>query len=326
MAVAALAAAAPVAAVCAVNFQHYGWFGTVEVRSPEFLGAYGALARVRVEPPMDYVPVTRATRLAVYPVSPAFAELRPYLEGDIGHEWGGPDRRINAGMWMWALRESVVASGHGRNASDALAFYRRIGEEVNHACDSGVLPAGPRHDWMLPVWSGTVSARFREQFLPYLLHFALFEGFNARPQRSNGTIQELELFRDLTQWHLSPNDRTPELMTPDARAFRAWRVGALQEIGSDVRWVCVGLVIAGAVSWLFVAARALSARRMPGYPWWLSSAALGSSLAVFGVSLLVNISAWPDWRPLRFSEAYPLLILFAAAALASIPKTRSMKP
>ncbi len=326
MVLAAAAAATPILAVCAANDHCYGWFGTLEVRSPEFLEAYGALARVRVEPPMDYVPVTRATRLAVYPVSPAFAELRPYLEGNVGYEWGGPDRRINAGMWMWALREAVVASGHGNNAPDALALYRRIGTEVNSACDAGVLPSGPRHDWMLPVWSDSVAQRFRGQCIPYLMHFALFEGFNARPGRSNGTIQDLEIFRDLTQWHLSACDRTPELMTPDAKKYRAWRIGALQQVGSDVRWICVALVGAGLLSWLYSLVRGVCCFRAPGYLWWLATAALGSAMAVFGISLLVTIAAWPDWRPLRFAEAYPLLILFAGTALASVPGNRTLKP
>src|SRR5438477_8637824 len=34
-----------VGAVCALNYRHYGWFGTVEFRAPEFLAAYGALQR-----------------------------------------------------------------------------------------------------------------------------------------------------------------------------------------------------------------------------------------------------------------------------------------
>jgi len=314
--IAGAAAVGPVLSVCAINHRHYGWFGTVESRSPEFLEAYGALSRVRVEPPEDFVPVTRATRLAIYKVSPAFAELRPLLEGKVGGEFGGPDRRFNAGMWQWALRESVVASGHGTSAAAALDLYRRIGDEVNAACDSGLLPAGPRHDWFLPAWSASVTRRLREQFRPYLLHFVLFEGVNARAHRGNGTFQEQALFRDLTGWHLAPSDRAPGLATPAQKAYRDWRMGALQQIGSIVRWICAALVGLGMVAWIARLGSAVRRRRAPGYLWWISTAALACSACVFGIALLVHVTAWADWRPLRFMEAYPLLVLFGFGALA----------
>jgi hypothetical protein len=316
--VAGLAAAGPVFAVCATNERQYGWFGTVEFRAPEFVEAYGALTRVRVEPPVDYVPVTRATRLAIYKVSPAFATLRPYLEGKVGDEFGGPDLRFNAGMWPWALREAVVSSGHGATPADALDLYRRIGVEVNAACDLGLLPAGPRHDSFLPVWSPSVTLRLRQQLWPYLRHFVLFEGVNARAHRSNGTLKDLELFREMTGWHLAPSDRAPGLVTPVQKEYWDWRVGVLQQVGSIVRWICASLVQLGVAAWITALGWAVWRRRVPGYLWWVSTAALAGSACVFAISLLVHVAAWPDWRPLRFMEAYPLLILFGVTALAEI--------
>jgi len=85
-----------VAAVAALNYQHYKVFATVEMKEEGFIAAYGALSRVRQTNPIPTVPVPAETRLSIYPHSSAFAELRPFLEGDIGKVWAqmGPTRRF----------------------------------------------------------------------------------------------------------------------------------------------------------------------------------------------------------------------------------------
>jgi hypothetical protein len=206
---------------------------------------------------------------------------------------------------------------HPRNAAEVLAFYKQIADEVNAACDAGRLPAGPRHDSFLPAWNPHYSASLRHELPSYLRLFVMFENFNARFARSSGTALELRLFRDLTHADLAPDDNAPEIATPRTWAARAWRIGALQEIGQTVRWLCVAATAAGVVAWLWTALRSLWRRRAPNYLWWLASAALGGALVVFTISLLVDVTSWGDWRPLRFSQAYPLLLLFSATALAS---------
>jgi len=74
--------AACVGAVSAINKARYGVWETVEVKSAFFLNAYGAVSRV---PPAFFkqaVPVPREFRMHLYRVSPAFRELRPFLERD----------------------------------------------------------------------------------------------------------------------------------------------------------------------------------------------------------------------------------------------------
>ena len=59
-----VAALLPLLFVCTMNLRHYGWFGTVEFRAPEFNAAYGALTRPIVGPELKQVPVTRQMREA----------------------------------------------------------------------------------------------------------------------------------------------------------------------------------------------------------------------------------------------------------------------
>jgi hypothetical protein len=324
--VATAGAFAPILTVCSLNAHYYGWFGTVEFRAREFIAAYGALGRVRADKPLDRVPLPRAARLPIYKVSPTFARLQPLLEGSLGAGWGGPDRQFNGGMWVWALRDAVMEACHPHNAREALAFYQQIANEVNAACDDGRLPAGPHHDSFLPPWNEYYSQGIRRDFYSYLRFFVRFDNFNARPRHSSGTFSQLEIFRDLTRWHLSASGSAPELTTPRAHAMSVWRIGALQDIGRVLRWVCVVAEIAGAIAWLGVVIRSLWQRRWPGYLWWLASAALGGAAAVFLIGLLIHVTSWPDWRPLRFSQAYPLLLLFAAAAIAEMFRASPGQP
>jgi hypothetical protein len=113
-----VAAGLPSLVVCSLNYRHYGWFGTVEFRATDFKDAYGALTRLKVGPELPHqVPVTRQMREAAYELSPAFAQLRPYLEGPIGEHWveknlfPASERQIRGGWFVWAIRDAMAAAG-----------------------------------------------------------------------------------------------------------------------------------------------------------------------------------------------------------------------
>jgi hypothetical protein len=320
--VAAVCAVLPIVAVCSLNAHHYGWFGTVEMRAPDFVDAYAALSRVRANNPVQRVPLPKEGRWRAYKVSPSFAQLEPLLDGDLGRSWVGPSYQFNGGMWIWAFRDAVMTHTKARTPHEAFTFYRRIADEVNAACDDGrLVDAGPPHHSLAPVWTRRHYEWAKQDFSGYLRFFLSWEGTNSRPPRSSGTTEQLRLFRDMTQWFLARGDQIPELATPRSHALRAWRIGALQDIGHWMRWLCVFVTACGFLAWLAEAGTAVWKRRAPHYLWWLASAALAGASAVFAISFAVHVSAWPDWRPLRFAEAYPLLILFAGASLALLGTT-----
>jgi len=149
-----------VCAVCEINRRAYGEFIEVEFKDSAYLAAYGALARIEPAKFQRFVPVTKETRLRAYAVSPTFAKLKPFLEGDLGRRWEGSTtdfyRDIHgemAGGWfMWALRESITAAGYGNGAKVGHDFFAQMAKEINAACDDGRLRAGPRRDTMMPAW------------------------------------------------------------------------------------------------------------------------------------------------------------------------------
>lgn len=320
------AASFPLLVVCAMNFRNYGWWGTVEFRAPSFLAAYGALNRVEVGPAIPQVPLSRAGREAIYGVSPAFAELRPWLEGDIGlgaathsavvTHLEPTQREIAGGWWMWALREAVAAAGHVGSAAEALRFYQRLADEVNAACDKGELPAGPPRASMLPPWRREYTLAAWRQFPGYFGRAVFFSDFTAHARPSSGDADSLRLFRDLTQWFLAPAPDAPVFNTTTSTIARGYRVAVLNTIGHSLRWLCIVVVLGGVAAWVGSFVRAVRRRSLPAYGWWFATAAAGTVLAIVLISLLVHVSSFPLFGPMAFAQAYPLLVLFGGVAIA----------
>jgi hypothetical protein len=322
--VAALCCAVIVGGVCALNLRYYGWFGTVEFRAPQFLSAYGALQRVIPSHEIPYVPVTREAREKIYAVSPAFAELRPFLEGDLGRFWAGAslalnghpaaDREMAGGWFLWALRDAVTAAGYNRSAADTLKFYARVGKEVNRACDAGQLTARPRRDTMMPPWHHGHPTRLVKNLPGYLGYFLFFHDFSAVSPRSVGDARLLELFRDLTRWHLAPSPEAPELDLPRQLRFDGWRISVLDGIGRAWCWFDSILSATALLGWGGLVFHCLRVRRC-SYLFTLATATLTGCAAVVTINLLVHVMSFPNRSPAALAEAYPLLLLFGALVL-----------
>lgn len=143
---AALAFAGWLSLVATANLAKYGVFVTVDTRESAYGDATTALQSVRVGLSVPYVPVPAEVREAIYPVSPAFASLRPHFDG-AGRDWTGPGcghyphacGDYAGGWFMWAFRDAVASIGAYGSARSADAFYSRVAEEVGAACDDGRL-------------------------------------------------------------------------------------------------------------------------------------------------------------------------------------------
>jgi len=212
-----------VTVVAGINMAHYGVFTTAETKSPGFLAAYGALTRVEPAQWRPDVPVSQETRLRIYSVSPAFAELRPFLEGDLGKGWSATSyflnptnqvwsansnnslsNEIGGGFFMWALRDAVAAAGYYSSGASASDYYRRLATEVNAACIEGKLDCGTRRASLAPPWHNKYTRPLLNALVNTGIYLAEFKGINPKPGPSVGMEDSLILFHNITGERLSP--------------------------------------------------------------------------------------------------------------------------
>lgn len=129
-------------AIASVNYYHYGCFIRNDIREGSFPQAYGALTKIKSNILIDRVPVPKEARMKAYAVSPAFSELREFLDGEKRLELnvpGSDNSDILGGFLIWGIKRAVTESGHGGSLVETQHFYQRIADEINLAFDQGKL-------------------------------------------------------------------------------------------------------------------------------------------------------------------------------------------
>lgn len=192
--------------VSSINQRYYDLYTRVEFQSNSFVDAYGSLLRVHHENWIPDVPVPKDVRQKVYAVSPAFKELEPFLEGDIGKSWMSEDvNDIKGGWFVWAFRDSVSAAGYYRDAKTSSRYYERIANEVNDSCSQGKLTC-------LKNKKSSMNPPFKKAYIgPFIntvkssIHFIYsYSGISAYPSESIGDYESYNLFSDVTKSPVSP--------------------------------------------------------------------------------------------------------------------------
>jgi hypothetical protein len=213
-----------------VNWRLYGAPVGVEYKETNFVRAIGAVHSVRSGGIKRFVSVTRAARQKIYPVSPSFAELAPYLDGTLGEAWSKvtcdiPELHpytcgeIGAGIFAWALRDAVALAGHYTSPREASGFYARIASEIGAACDLKQLECERQWFAELPpvTWSELAE-------VPQRMLSAIAMVFSARHQPVDGgpTFGTIDQFRADVRFLNFPFITRPELTTRMSHIFRGW--------------------------------------------------------------------------------------------------------
>ncbi len=148
-----------------INYYHYSEYRINEQNSKPFVSAYGSLLRIKTSHWIRGFLVPRDVREQIYKVSPAFRELKPYIDGNEGSkdqrdEW----MRISCsfypnttpdygGAWfMWTFRKAVADAGYYSSASAADSYYERLAKEVNSACENHLVDCLSRWETIIPPY------------------------------------------------------------------------------------------------------------------------------------------------------------------------------
>jgi len=192
----------------------------------EIARAYRMWQSVEAGERRRFVPVSRDQRLAVYEVSPAARELVPELEGGLTAWFGagcsfGVCDDYEGGHFVWAMREAAATAGHFSSGAAAQAYFGRVADEIQAACDDERLRCGRGGVPLLPAMSASdvvpLLTSSRETTL------ALFTFAAADPDRA-----DLSGGGEPAEW------RTMTRTLPEARdltAFNAREIEAADDQG-----------------------------------------------------------------------------------------------
>lgn len=317
--------------VAGLNLRHYGIFTTCEFKRTEFKAAYGSLTRVTPAAWRAKIPVARETRERIYAVSPAFAELKPFIEGSVGeggvlnssHELGLPleEREFSGGQFMWTLRSAVYHSGHAANGREAMRFYGQIAREVNAACDSGALDASSARATMLPPLTSQYYSLIRTS-LQKAISFALtLRRLDVHPGASRGELEKRALFADLTRMRLSPaKDETSLLIAQPILDRIRIRILAfiLKGYQAGTPWIALLATFVWATS-VGIAIR----RRRPIFLPFLGLGLVGAALAVILIAALVDATSFYAVHPGYLTGFYGYYLLWICLAPLAVQEARS---
>ncbi|HLP25482.1 MAG TPA: hypothetical protein VK477_07385, partial [Acidobacteriota bacterium] len=233
---------------------------------------------------------------------------------------------IGSGWFMWALRDCTAAAGEAPNAGAAIAFYQRLADEINAACDDGRLPAGPRRSGFLPPWRPGYTAELARTMVIFADFVLTYKSFSAFALPSIGDDNELELFRDVTRDRLARKAAGPNLEVPTQDWLDRIKLDFLQRLGKWMRGVLITLTVAAHVLAFFRLIQ-LARSRTCTFPFATAIAAWGGVLAYLLVNALVHVTSFPVIAVSTFSPIYPWIGVFiVATAWDSLAAWRTPAP
>lgn len=307
-----------VGSVVLLNYRNYGLLGIVEQNSAPFKRAYGALVRVTPDKWKPDVVVPSDVRRRIYKVSPAFAELKSYLDGPVARNWVNndpqpdPDGEIRTGRFLWAFRDAVRGAGHCKTLADAMTYYNKLANEVNSACDRGELPCGPKRATLMSPWRWEYLRLCAPWIVKETKLLVLFQQTFFFPATSVGNSDQLEPFRRLTRTPLGPSPTSTSRLPIAGKQFN-YKVHILANLARLYK--TMGPLGAILVVLSFVWAIVSAARRRRVRPIFMFCAIILA--AIFSRILLlsyVQVAMFPALYSTYMAPAYPLFVLLCILA------------
>ena len=313
---------ATVQTVQQINKIQYGVPAVIEITSPEFESAYGGLLRIKSDEERQFFPVVREARVQAYGASPTFREVEKFLDGPIGMGWLrlAGDNDIPAAFFIWAFRDSVAAAGYHTSGTKALEFYRKMGAEIDAACDSGQLQCRPR--WtssLVPPWRQEFNALVVPTVYAVIKKTLTFEGFNAHTDHFRNAISRemMTLFSNVTGENLLSSKAGGADFYPDyITHLNREKCRILEQIGHAYQIVTPYLFPSSLLLLLVNLAVAVKKRRLSAMT-MLSVASLGGVFSITAVMTLLTITSYSEIARVMH-VSFPLVLIFIISVFLDI--------
>jgi len=288
------------------NYKHYGVFMVNELKSREFVSAYGGLMNVVAGPNQRTFPVKNSQFEAAMRVSPALMELAPYYDHHHLRFFS---------FFIWQLRTLVHDAGYYDELPRTLDFYDRVGHQIKAACDSGQLVCLDRQPALSPPWFPEYNKLVIPVFWSLLQRAAHFSDFDLNfrdffswRSKNNPKHDIMPAYTAVLNDRILPPYGAEELATPEfAHKMRKEKVRILIGIGHVYKHIVVFGFILAVLGHVVLLLRA-AFQKKGVLPACIGCIIIGGLLSLLAVLTFVEITLWPVARPLY--AAYPLVLLY----------------
>jgi hypothetical protein len=312
------------------NNIHYDVPSVIELTTPEFEAAYGGLLRIISDEDRQFYPVVRMARVKGYAVSPTFRQIENYLDGPVGEKWINfiGDNDIPAAFFIWTFRDSVAAAGFYSSGSEALDFYRKMGEEIDGACLSGELQCRPRITSLVPPWRPEYNALIIPTIFSVMQKTLLFDGFNAHTDHFRNAVSRemLALYTNVTgERLLSSKAGGSDFYREYVTHLNREKCRILGQIGHAYQIFTPPLFIIALLLFLYNFAVAVKKRRLP----LMTVFSMASLAGISGITAVMTLLAITSYSEIArvMHVSFPLVLLFIISVFFDIlgPKTSFSK-
>lgn len=174
---------APQFIVAKINKANYGVEFVSERNSPNFSSVMSTLYSMNMADQRPYVPVPEVTLAKLYQLSPKFAYLKPFLQGD-GLAWQRPGctdipstcGEFAAGWLEFAIRDAAQSAGFYTSGTKADSYFGSLDSELKLLCQKGRIKCGPAGYSLIPWLSRSQIAA-----LPTSLMDGLYKSLSLPP-------------------------------------------------------------------------------------------------------------------------------------------------
>ena len=167
------------------NYSEYGAFTVVELKTAQFQRAFGGLIGIEAETWRPYHAAQRDVLDKLYNL-PSGSEL------NIDDKDSDSRKSIHSLMLPWTFRSAVANAGYyAQGGQSVLAFYDRIGREIEDACNTGEFNCAKPMFGLFPPWHENYPHRLKSAWW-VILQLALdIEHHNTiHDYHSSGTPQD----------------------------------------------------------------------------------------------------------------------------------------
>lgn len=290
-----------------LNEKYYGVPCIIELKSPEFQSALGGLMNISEVENDRFDPVAWANQQAAYEVSPTFKQLQPYFED------AKKGAQLPKSFYIWVLKDMVRKSGNADSLPEALAFYKKVGTEIQVACEAETIACLDRAPSIKPVWRDEFVKYIPNTFWQIITQAISFRSFDLTDQayeksiaRANGKI--IEDYRFVTREKLAPSNVLTLQSYPDYYMHmikEKFRIMA--DIGNSYKLIIPFLFTLALFAHIFHLVLSIK-RHQIDFASAYGFVVLSGILSLVTLLTYVKITLWGIARPL--SSAYPLVIYY----------------